>query len=297
MFFDMDKAGEEATKKSLKLCFERDLNVKVVELPEGKDAAELARRNPTLLKETVEKAADALEYFFQKVFLKENPKEVEGKKKIAAEILDMLSHVSSEIAKGHWLKKLAAELDTQETVLTDMLKKVTLKDRAAKDLPAEKSADAYFSSENKLETLVQELIGLMLIYESVWRKAAAEEKNNPFLVKNSLLGSMLGQGEKFQFSFDNLVKKLEITEEASLAEKIYFKKRYRLDLNNNIEEIFLNDPLAEYAKCLKEIRKELTKNELEKIAKDLAIAEKNSDQEAVVFLREEVKRISAKLAD
>ena len=297
MFFDMDKAGEEATKKSLKLCFERDLNVKVVELPEGKDAAELARRNPTLLKETVEKAADALEYFFQKVFSKENPKEVEGKKKIAAEILDMLSHVSSEIAKGHWLKKLAAELDTQETVLTDMLKKVTLKDRAAKDLPAEKSADAYFSSENKLETLVQELIGLMLIYESVWRKAAAEEKNNPFLVKNSLLGSMLGQGEKFQFSFDNLVKKLEITEEASLAEKIYFKKRYRLDLNNNIEEIFLNDPLAEYAKCLKEIRKELTKNELEKIAKDLAIAEKNSDQEAVVFLREEVKRISAKLAD
>ncbi|PJA87072.1 MAG: hypothetical protein CO141_01305, partial [Candidatus Moranbacteria bacterium CG_4_9_14_3_um_filter_42_9] len=64
--------------------------------------------------------------------------------------------------------------------------------------------------------MVQELIGLMLIYESVWRKAAAEEKNNPFLVKNSLLGSMLGQGEKFQFSFDNLVKKLEITEEASL---------------------------------------------------------------------------------
>ncbi len=297
MFFDMDKAGEEATKKSLKLCFERDMNVKVVELPEGKDAAELARSNPTLLKETVEKAADALEYFFQKVFSKENPKEVEGKKKIAAEILDMLSHVSSEIAKGHWLKKLAAELDTQETVLTDMLKKVTLKDRAAKDLPAEKSADAYFSSENKLETLVQELIGLMLIYESVWRKAEAEEKSNPFLVKNSLLGSMLGQGEKFQFSFDNLVKKLEITEEASLAEKIYFKKRYRLDLNNNIEEIFLDDPLAEYAKCLKEIRKELTKNELEKIAKDLAIAEKNSDREAMLFLREEVKRISAKLAN
>src|SRR5690606_37928471 len=45
MCFDMDSAGENATKKSMKLCFEKDMNVHVVELPSGKDVADLVKNN------------------------------------------------------------------------------------------------------------------------------------------------------------------------------------------------------------------------------------------------------------
>ena len=295
MFFDMDKAGEEATKKSIKLCFERDLNVKVVELPEGKDAADLAKSNPALLKETVEKAADAMEYFFQKVLSKENKEEVEGKKKIAGEILDMLSHMSSEIGKGHWIKKLSEELETKESVLTDMFKKVTLRSRTVENSQTEKEERGKISVKTKLEILTEDLIGLALIYESVWRKAFVEEKENQVLLKDKLLSNMLEQGEKFQFSFDSLIKNLENQKDASRAEKIYFEKKYRPDLNNNIEEIRSENPTGDYLSCIKEIKKEIMRNELARIERDLKTAEDNKDREAVMFLREEVKRISSKL--
>lgn len=295
MFFDMDKAGEQATKKSIKLCFERDMNVKVVELPEGKDAADLAKSNPALLRETVKKATDAMEYFFQKVFSNENKKEVEGKKKIASEILDMLSHVSSDIAKGHWLKKLASELETKEAVLTDMLKKVTLKGRTSENYQAAKEENTEFSIKTKLEILVEDLIGLALIYESVWRKSCGEEKNNQFLLKDALLAKMLQAGEEFQFSFDDLIKNLDNKDSVSRAEKIYFEKKYRQDLNNNIEEIRSENPISDYLNCIKEIKKELRRNELARIEKDLKTAEDNKDREAVLFLRGEVKRISSEL--
>jgi len=295
MFFDMDKAGEAATKKSIKLCFEQDVNVKVVELPEGKDAADLARSNPVLLKETVEKPADAMEYFFQKVFSKEDKSEVEGKNKIAGEILDMLSHVSSEIGKSHWVKKLAEELQTTESVLTDMLKKVTLKSRTNENHQSEKEENTEFSAKTKMEILVDDLLGLMLIHESVWRKAFVEEKGNPNLLKDKLLSAMLEQGEKIQFKFDNLLKELDNPAEVSRAEKIYFEKKYRPDLNNNIEEIISENPTNDYLNCVREIKKEVKRKELARIEKDLKIAEANGDREAILFLREEVKKISGEL--
>jgi DNA primase len=294
MFFDMDKAGEEATKKSLKLCFERDMNVKVVELPEGKDAADLAKSNPELLRAAVAKSTDAMEYFFRKVFSKENKEEVEGKKKIANEILNMIAHVFSEIGKNHWIKELGEEIGIKEAVLTDMLKKVTLRGRTVND-SGEEEENKETTQKSKLETLTEDLIGLMLVHENIWRRAFSEERKNQHLLKDGILSVMLMAGEELKFNFDNLIRKLEQPESVARAERIYFEKRYRSDLNNNIEEIVYANPAEDYAKCLKEIRRELQRNELERIEKDLKMAEKNKDREATLFLREEVKRISSDL--
>jgi len=294
MFFDMDKAGEEATKKSLKLCFERDMNVKVVELPEGKDAADLAKSNPELLKEAVIKSSDAMEYFFRKVFSKENKEDVEGKKKIANEILDMIAHVFSEIGKNHWIKKLGEEMDIKESVLTDMLKKVTLRSVNVKDTGEEREKEKT-AEKSKLEILIEDLIGLMLVHENIWRKVVMEESGNQHLLKDDILSTMLLSGEYLKFNFDNLIKNLKQSESISRAERIYFEKKYRPDLNNNIEEIVYDNPLEDCSRCLKEIRRELKRNEMERIEKDLKMAEKNKDQEAIQFLREEVKRMSNEL--
>lgn len=295
MLFDMDKAGEEATKKSVKLCFGQDMNVEVVELPEGKDAADLARKNPKLLKEAVEKASGAMEYFLKKVLTRHEKGSEEGKKKIADEMLDMIFSLASEIGKSHWIKKLSEELDTKEIVLTDMLKKVILKNKTIGGFKKEGQETEKFYSANKLDTLIRELNGLMLIYSDIWKKAAAEEKNNRLLLQNGLLKTMLERGEEFEFSFDCLIKTLESPEDVDKAEKLYFEKRYRPDLNNDFEEIILDNPQTQYLQCVKEIKKEIKKGELEKIEKDLKAAEEKEDREAVLFLRGEVKRISAEL--
>jgi len=297
MFFDMDKAGEEATKKSVKLCFEKDMAVKVVELPEGKDAADLAQKNPELLKTAIEKSSGAMEYFLKKIFSHHEKESEEGKKKIAEEMLDMISHVSSEIGKSHWIKKLAEELDVQEVVLTEMLKKVILKNKTSGASQDKEQASEKFYPINKLDTLTRDLTGLMLVYSSVWKQATEEEKNNKLLLQDGLLKTMLERGEEFEFSFDKLIKTLENSEEVAKAEKLYFEKKYRLGLNNDFEEIILENPQADYLKCAKEAKKEIKKSELEKIERDQRRAQEKKDKEAEGFLKQEANRITRELAE
>jgi DNA primase len=295
MCFDMDQAGELATKKSLKLCFEKGMNVKVVELPSGKDAADLAKNNPQALQNSVAKAKNAMEYLLDKSLKRFDKKQVEGKKKIAQDILEMLAFLNSELEKGHWIKKLAEELETEEAVLTDMLKKAKIRDRIKTPSEGDLAA-ASFSAQNKLENLTQDLLGLMLVYSPVWRNIVFRQKEKPLILESQLWELLLQKGEELDFSFEKFIPSLEDRELAAEAEKLFLEKKYRFDLNNNIEEIQLDDPLAEMERHLKEIKKEIGKKDLEKIEKDLKAAEDSKDQEAIKFLRGEVDRISQEIS-
>jgi DNA primase len=295
MFFDMDKAGEAATKKSLKLAFAQEIAASVVELPEGKDAADLAQKDPEKLKEAVAKAKPAMEYFFQKVFSRNDKNNVEAKKIIAEELLDMIGNLASPIEKGHWVKKLAEELDTAETILTDMLKKATLKEGFERG-GAEAQSAGVVVPKTKEEMLMRELSGLMLVAGDVWKKLTERADLAALLAKDRLLSALKEFGQSVDYDFDKLLKKLGSEELAKIAGRFYFEKKYRLGLNNSLEEIAINDPLAEAENILKELQKEERRSELNRIIRDLEAAEKSGDRAAVQFLRTEVKRISQGLA-
>lgn len=294
MLFDMDSAGENATKKSIKLCFEKEMEVKIVTLPEGKDAAELAQKNPEKLKAAVESAQGAMEYFFQKTFSKYDKVKVADKKIIAGELLAQIGNLASEIEKKHWLKKLAAELETDEAVLTDMLKKATLKERLGRQAPSAEIQEA-FNPRKKIETLLKDLAGLALVYGDVWRKISEEEDLKPFFLKDSLLSELIKSGKEAEHNFDRFMKIMDDQDMVGVFEKACFEKKYRMDLNNNLEEVMVDNPLAEAENIFKEIKREIKKEELAKIIHDLKIAEEKNDRDAIQFLRLEVKKISEEL--
>jgi DNA primase len=291
MCFDMDNAGELATKKSIKLCFEKEINVHVVQLPSGKDAAELAKNNPELLRSAVENAKPAMEYFFNAVFAKYNKEKVEDKKKITQELLEMISYLANEIEKSHWLKKLATEIDVNENTLTDMLKRASLESRVVTPSQDLSQESKIFAPSGKIETLTTDLIGLMLVYSNVW-KEVLEKENLSFIPKDSLLIIMIQKGREFRFSFDELIKNIDVPFDKSRAEKIYFESRYRVGLDNELEEVILEHPLLEAKNRLQNIKYEINKNLLDKISKDLDVAKKNSDKEAVKILMEEYTKIN-----
>lgn len=295
MFFDMDSAGQLATKKSVKLCWAEAVGVRIVELEEGKDAADIAKNNPETLKEIVEKSAEAMEYFFKRTFAAHDKNEVEDQKKIVAELLDMIAQLENMVEKNHWIKELAERVGIKEVLLTDMLKKATIKEKIGMKSAPPESAPAFYS-QKKSETLLRDLAGLMLVSEEAWRMVATAEKNNEFLLKDNLLGLMIAQADELQFSFDNLIKSVTDQSLVQAAERIFFEKKYRVGLDNNLEEVILENPATAAEKSLKELKRELKKEMLEKISIDLKEAETRKDKEAALFLRQEFQRISQELA-
>lgn len=295
MFFDMDSAGEKATKKSIKLCFEKDIAVEVVELPEGKDAADVAQKDPEQLKQAVAEAKSAMDYFFAKVFSKHDKKKVADKKIIAAELLDMIGNMASAIERSHWIKKLGEELDLDESILTDMLKQATLRDRITADKSPISEETVRFAPKEKVDVLIEDLIGLMFVFENVWRVVKEKELIKALSLKDSLLNFLVEKGADFQYNLDDFLKSSIDREMREKAERLYFEKKYMVGLNNELEEVIINNPLQEAERCVNELQKEIKKKELRAIIEDLKIAEKQGDKTATQFLRVQSKKLAEEL--
>lgn len=293
MFFDMDTAGQMAAKKSAKLCFSKGLNVWAVQIISGKDAADMAKESPEKLSEAVKNALPAMEYFFQRSFSQYDKNKVEDKKIIAKELLDIISSLSDEIEKSHWMKKLSGELDVKETILTDMLRKATLSGRFSGK--KEIVRDPELSAEGKIKVLKDSLIGLMLVYPEAWKIILAEKNLPNVLPKDSLCRDMLEKGRELCFNFDKLLNYLT-GENKAKAEEFYFEKKYRIGLNNEIEEVLVDNVSGEVKKHLLELAKELKKEEMDNIARDLKSAREKGDKAAEMFLRNESKRISEEIS-
>ena len=296
MFFDMDAAGEAATKKSVKLCLENDVAVEVVTLPAGKDAADAARENPADLLRAVDESKGIMEYFLQKLYVKFDRQKVEDKRKIAEECLDILVSFENAVEKSHWIKKLAEDLKIAETALTEMLKKISLKGRVGHENTTGEGS-AVIALKHKSEILEEELIGLMLVFKDVWKEAKKRDDAIFSFSKDSLLNNMLTRALEVDFDFDKLITLTEDLDQKKRAENIFFQKKYRIDLNNNLEEILLNNPLEELEACLYEMKKEAIRKDLVRLAGDLKMAEEKKDKEAIVFLRQEFNNLSKEVSN
>ena len=69
--------------------------------------------------------------------------------------------------------------------------------------------------------------------------------------------------------------------------------RYRVGLDNSLEEIVLENPSMEAQSRLREIKYEVNKSSLDKISKDLDAAKKIKDEVAMNFLKEEYLKINS----
>ena len=289
MFFDMDSAGYEATKKSMKLCYESDMQVEVVSIKNGKDAADMAKDDPEKLKAAVKNSKNAMEYLLDDSLQKFDKNKVEDKRKISELMMDMVSGIANSVEKSHWIKTIAQKLETTEAALTDAIKKATLKNRLGKT--PERETEKELIARPKIDILIDEAIGTMLATPAIWKKATEERQDYTFAPKDSLLNIILEKGEKSGYDHEKMAAFLPGTEEKERAERLFFRHKYRLGLNNELEEVVSADPTYEFETVIKEIKKELKKEELGKIAIDLKQAEERNDKEATKLLETQLKHI------
>ena len=292
LLFDMDEAGELATKKSAKLCLEKDFSMHIVELPFGKDAADVAKSDPEKLRRAVDDAQGVMEYFFGKSFSRFDKGSAEGKKRISSELLELVGCLSNSVEKSHWLKKLAVALDVPETALTEEYKKVRLgNSRTGKaGRSGEKDSPLPASQKDKLELLVEEVLGLALVSGDVWRMIAGKDQYHSLFAQNRLLAFLLKNGPELEYDFERLLGRIE-ADLREQAQSLFFRKKFRQGLNNSPEEVPMENFQLEAENVFDELGRELKRTKLESIAKDLALAEERKDAEAAKFLRQEFERI------
>lgn len=167
--FDMDLAGETATKRGIDLAVQLGFNVRVVSLPEGKDPAECAKKDISLWQRAVEHSRGLMDFYISTAFSKNNPQTVEGKKEIAKVILPAISRVPNKIEQAHWLQEIAGRLKVEELVLSEEMKKI----KTGSDYPIIETAVAAEKKDNR-NNLEEYLLGIILANAGVAAKIRDE---------------------------------------------------------------------------------------------------------------------------
>ncbi len=115
--FDKDLAGDSASRRGIEMADAAGLNIKIIQIPEGKDPAELTLKDVSLWQKAVSEAEPIYDYYLKSSSERFNRNTAEGRQKIAAELIPIWAKISETVTREYYLQKLSALLAIPEDIL------------------------------------------------------------------------------------------------------------------------------------------------------------------------------------
>ena len=279
--FDMDLAGDTATKKGIDLAVNQGFNIKVVTLPEGKDPAELAAKSPEALEKAVKEAKSIMEFYFESALKKFDKSKIEGKKGISKILLPVIKKIPNKIEQTFWLQKLSKEINVKEEDLTAEMAKIKLEEEI---LGLEPEEIINLPSKTRKELIEERLITLLLRSRRGLDSLLPEDLE--FLSKDC--AEIVSAFQKTEDN-EQVFKKLD----SKVLERVNclsLKVEMLDDLSPKDQDIDFKD-------CLREIKNMEVKSRLEAISQELKSAENENNAKKISSLVAEFHKLAKKLSD
>ncbi len=185
--FDSDNAGQEALLRAVLTTQPLDLEIFVVSIPQGKDAADAVKENPQLWLDAVAARVPYLDFFLVEWQRKYDLKTSTGKREFTDAVLELLKAVTHPVEQDEAVKKLSKLVGTPTDMLYDYLKQLKA-ERKARTVKQEKPHEEAF---NRSEKLVLYFFGLLLAYPAaffeLWKNPASFDDFYKKAVKQDLI--------------------------------------------------------------------------------------------------------------
>ncbi|MEI7890437.1 MAG: DNA primase [bacterium] len=293
MLFDMDAAGQAAAQKSADLCLQKGVTVKIVTLAEGKDAADVVAKDPSMLLDAVKSSVLAMEYFFNIALATYDKKTADGKMHIAKDVLAHVANIESQIEKAHWVKKIAHEVDVEEKVIGDLLKNIAPStERYPKTETTVPAATESF--QKRSDIIRNSLVGLIMSDAKIWKESSEFHLEASWAKNDSLIQFVLKSGAAADFSFDRMLGSIDNQQATERLRKIYFDVKY-LFTQEGVVEYSQDELRGLVANYIAQFQKELQKEKLHAIIKQIENAEQKGDKETLAKLMSEFTRLSQEM--
>ncbi|MDD5749949.1 MAG: DNA primase [Patescibacteria group bacterium] len=108
--FDGDAAGSRAVFRSISLCWQQDMNVKILLLAKDSDPADMIGKDPKSWIEAIKNSRPVMDYYFQRVLAGVDLSRSDHKKIAVNKLLPIVKYLKSKVEQEHYLKLLADKL-------------------------------------------------------------------------------------------------------------------------------------------------------------------------------------------
>lgn len=300
--FDLDSAGISAANRGIEMALAEGINVNVITVPEGKDPADCVKNDPELWKNAVKNPKPIMEFYFDSVFIKYNPAKVEDKKKIAAELLNIIRKISNKIEQTHYLQILADKLNVNEKVLVETLDNIKKQEPIFRGR-VEKSDDSKnLNITNRENQLQEKLLGLIILNPQIFEEVHSRLDG---LFLNQKLNEIYCLIKKLHAERKNVNKesieeiKKELGGEKYLVngqdELLHLWNVAALRVEAEIESI--NNIFEEASICIINLKKIKLQKDLRDLETDLKNAERENNPEKQKLLMEKFDKCVKKLGE
>lgn len=265
MSFDADSAGFNASDRSAKIALSLGMDLKLVQMPAGKDPADLAKDDPELLKECFRNSKSIVDFYIDTLLSKNlDPKDLAIE--IRKNVLPYISQMKDKTDQSHWVNVIKKKTFLNEEALWEDLKKITTNPNS----PISNKSSA--PPGKKVEVVERRVYGIML-----W---SGQNKTETQVVDK--IGFESRAKEIFKDRLQELEKIFEKEKESLLFEtESYYTNRASLE--KDIDELLVA------------LEEEYLKRDLGVAMIKLQKAEQKKDSGEVLKFLEECQRITQRI--
>ncbi|HBB54202.1 TPA: DNA primase [Candidatus Nomurabacteria bacterium] len=270
--FDMDVAGDSATKRGIELAQAQGFNIKVVTMTRGKDPADIVQESPENWHSMIQASKSILQFYFESAFSRFDSKTPEGKRDISKALLPVLKIIPNAIERAHWVQELARRLQVKEEIVEEELKNIS-------GVPL---ATPFLETDTPI------------LPKIMTRKQLLEERTASLVLRNP--------GSTLELITDDYLPYFDPKIQTIFVD---LKQQKSPEADDFVNYLFLRgevegesvDCLAEVKLSLREIEKMETKNKLDEISHEIKKAEFEKELERVNNLTREFNKLANKLLD
>ncbi len=229
--FDMDVAGDSATKRGIDLAQTQGFGIKVITMPKDSDPADIIFKDPENWQSFLEKAKSIHDFYFENTLSRFDKDTLEGKKEISKVLLPVIKRIPNRIEQTYWIQSLAKTLGVKEDDILTELKKTKVEQTGIEEF-IEKITSP---SQKTRKELLEERLAVLVIKSS----------KNLDLINEEILKLFSPQA----IEIINFLKNNNID---NVPDKLTDRINY-LSLKAEVEEDDIGAE-GEFESCLKEIR-------------------------------------------
>lgn len=254
--YDADDAGKKAALRASSLCFEKGVQIKVLNLPSGLDPDSfLDQHGPDSFKNLVKKSTPGLRFLID-FFLQEGKQEIpEEKAKIVRHVVEVIEKIPDSVVRSEYLKLASEYLSVEEDLLRNMTH------QKSTDQKSSEERVIFFPAEKRLlQILVEDKLIAPYVYKEMKEEDFQDLNSEPIFYA---LSDCFKNGKKT--NFHELREKIDPSLLSSLS-KILLEKGDVATLEEALD-------------CLYTLRQLALENKSKKLKAEIKKLERNGEKE------------------
>ena len=266
--FDMDSAGDTATKRGINLAISQGFNIKIIDTYSGaKDPAEIILENPQNWEESLKNSRDIMTFSFDSAFKKSDKNISQGRIKIEEELYPRINIIPNIIEQAKQIQELAERFGVEEKIIRESFDKWKTQSQTQKNLDKDLGIEKRISiNKNNFTTEGRK----KLLEETIIRIIS----KNPYsfnLIKPAEYSLFRERHKNFLEDFNDISSAIFVSGAADTEEKIKiaFADFSSLDKNNDLVNVFLqaeaetdSDEVGELGRCINHLKDVQRREEL-----------------------------------